>query len=83
LGKAETVIAKGGGAMTSESGMDLVCEGLEASATVAVMLKVPVVVGVPETMPVVAPRVSPAGRLPAVMDQIYGVVPPVACKPFE
>ena len=83
LGKAETVIAKDGGAMTSESGMDLVWEGLDASATVTVRLKVPVTAGVPETMPVVEPRASPAGRLPAVTDQLYGMVPPVACKPFK
>jgi hypothetical protein len=48
-----------------------------------VKLKVPVAVGVPETRPVVAPRLSPAGRLPEVMDQLYGMVPPVVCKPFE
>ena len=83
LGKAETVIANVGGAMTKESGMDLVCEGLDASATVAVKVNVPVAVGVPETMPVVVPSVSPAGRLPLVMDHVYGVVPPFACRPFE
>jgi hypothetical protein len=69
--------------MTNERGMDLDCAGLDASATVAVKLKVPGAVGVPETMPVVAPRVSPVGRLPAVIDQLYGEVPPVACRPFE
>jgi len=83
VGKAETVIANAGGVMMMESGTDLVCAGLDASATVAVTLEVPVAVGVPETMPVVAPRLRPAGRLPAVMDQLYGVVPPVACRPFE
>jgi len=69
--------------MMMESGIDLVCAGLDASATVAVTVKVPEVVGVPETRPVVPPRLSPAGRLPAVMDQLYGPVPPVACRPFE
>ena len=83
VGKAETVIANAGAVMMIESGIDLVCAGLDASATVAVTLKVPVTVGVPETRPVVAPRLSPAGRLPAVMDQLYGVMPPVACRPFE
>jgi hypothetical protein len=77
------VIAKGGGVMMIESGIDLVSAGFDASATVAVMLKVPAAVGVPVTRPVVVPRLSPAGRLPAVMDQLNGVVPPVACKPFE
>ena len=33
-------------------------------------LDVPLVVGVPEMMPVVAARVSPAGRLPEVIDQV-------------
>ena len=70
FGKAETVIASAGGAMTIESGTDFVCAGLDASATVAVTLKVPADVGVPETRPVVAPRLRPAGRLPAVIDQL-------------
>ena len=36
-------------------------------------------VGVPLMMPVLAFRVSPAGRVPAVMVQVpYGAVPPVA-----
>jgi hypothetical protein len=39
------------------------------SLTVAVKLYVPLVVGVPEMMPVVAARVTPAGRLP-VIDQV-------------
>jgi hypothetical protein len=37
-------------------------------------------VGVPLITPVEAFRVSPAGRLPAVTDQLYGVVPPVAAS---
>jgi hypothetical protein len=40
------------------------------SLTVAVKLYVPPVVGVPEMMPVVAARVSPAGRLPEVIDHV-------------
>jgi hypothetical protein len=40
------------------------------SLTVAVKLDVPLAVGVPEMIPVVASRVSPAGRLPAVIDQV-------------
>jgi hypothetical protein len=51
--------------------------------TVAVKLDVPLAVGVPEMIPVVASRVSPAGRLPAVIDQVYGEVPPLACREFE
>ena len=40
------------------------------SLTVAVKLDVPLVVGVPEMIPVVAARVSPAGRLPEVIDHV-------------
>jgi hypothetical protein len=39
------------------------------SVTVAVKLNVPLAEGVPEMIPVVAARVSPAGRLPAI-DQV-------------
>lgn len=40
------------------------------SVTVAVKVDVPVAVGVPEMVPLVAARVSPAGREPAVIDQV-------------
>ncbi len=56
--------------MTSERATDLVCAGLSASATVAVKLKVPLAVGIPEMMPVPGERLRPAGRLPALMDQM-------------
>jgi hypothetical protein len=69
--EAEIVNAGGAGAATAiESETDLVCAGLPASVTVAVKLDVPLAVGVPEIRPVLAPRASPAGRLPAVMDQV-------------
>src|SRR5689334_21962787 len=45
-----------------------VCE--LASITCTVKLLVPVVIGVPEITPVPAARVSPAGRDPAVIDQM-------------
>jgi hypothetical protein len=61
----------------------LVWAGLPASATVAVKLVVPVVVGVPEIKPDDDEMLSPAGRLPAVIDQVYGEVPPLACREFE
>jgi len=48
----------------------LVCAGVAASATAMVKLKVPLAVGVPETMPVLAPRLRPDGRLPEVIDQV-------------
>jgi hypothetical protein len=33
-------------------------------------------------MPVAAARLRPVGRLPAVIDQPYGAIPPVACRRF-
>jgi len=48
-----------------------------------VKLDVPLVVGLPETMPVVAARLSPAGSEPAVIDHVYGGVPPFAVIGFE
>ena len=35
-------------------------------------------VGVPVIAPVTAFRLKPAGSVPLVMDQLYGVVPPLA-----
>jgi hypothetical protein len=55
--------------------------GLPLSLTATVKLNVPLAVGVPEMIPVVAARVSPAGRaLPLLLgtDQVYAGVPPVA-----
>jgi hypothetical protein len=47
-----------------------------------VKLEVPLAVGVPEIKPV-GDMVSPAGRLPTLMNQLYGEVPPLACREFE
>lgn len=63
-----------------DSETDLVCAGFSASVTVAVKLAVPLAVGVPEMIPVAGTRVSPAGRLPVVIAQAYGPVPPVALR---
>ena len=57
-------------ATTMEVAADLVWTGEPLSLTVAVKLDVPLVVGVPEMIPVVAAKVSPAGRLPEVIDQV-------------
>ena len=51
-----------------------------ASVTLTVKLLVPVPVGVPEITPVLEASASPAGKVPAEMDQVYGVVPPVAAS---
>ncbi len=64
----------------SEPVIDLVRAGLDESLAVIVTEKLPPSVGVPETMPVLAARVSPAGSFPAVTDHVYGVVPPVAAR---
>lgn len=57
-------------ATTIEVAADFVCAGEPLSVTVAVKLDVPLVVGVPEIIPVVAARVSPAGNVPTVIDQV-------------
>ena len=38
------------------------------------------IIGVPETTPVVGLRISPAGRAPDVIVQVYGGYPPDACS---
>ena len=48
------------------------------SVTVIVTGKLPEAVGVPDSTPVLAFRVSPAGRLPLLTDQVRLPVPPVA-----
>ena len=48
-----------------------------ASVTRTVKVKLPAVVGVPDSRPVVGLRVSPGGRVPALTDQANGAVPPV------
>jgi hypothetical protein len=68
--KLVVVIARAAGATTIERLADFVCAGFPASATVAVKLDVPVAVGVPEISPVLEARLSPAGRLPDVIDQL-------------
>src|ERR1700733_3527101 len=47
-----------------------------ASVTFTVKLDVPSAVGVPDSAPVDAFSVIPAGRLPLLTDQVYGPVPP-------
>ena len=56
--------------------------GDSESVTVTMKFVVPVNVplGVPEITPVAAFKLRPAGRLPVVTAQLYGVIPPVACN---
>ena len=75
------VICTGDGAAPTTSVNDLVAVcavGVVESVTFAVKLNEPAAVGVPETTPVVALRLNPAGSAPELMLQLYGVVPPVA-----
>jgi hypothetical protein len=79
------VIVSGGAAAITVKDMlpvAVCCVELE-SLTITVIGKLPLVVGVPEMMPVLAARLSPAGRLPEVIDQTKGAVPPVAVRDFE
>ncbi len=48
--------------------------------TLILKLNVFATVGVPLISPVLLLRLKPGGKLPDVMDQLYGVVPPVACR---
>jgi hypothetical protein len=57
--------------------------GVVESVTITVKSNVPAVVGVPETVPVELPMVSPGGRDPVVIDQVYGGVPPVTATVAE
>jgi hypothetical protein len=45
-----------------------------------VKLEVPAVVGVPLITPVLAVRLKPAGKVPVAIDQLKGVLPPVAAN---
>ncbi len=59
------------------------CRGFSESVTLTVKGKVPKDVGVPEMTPVEVLRVSPGGREPALIDHVYGFVPPVAVSVAE
>jgi hypothetical protein len=81
-GNDDAVIVKALDATTIEVDSDPTWLGLPLSCTVAVKLNVPLAVGVPEIAP--APEsVSPAGRLPEMIDHKYGAVPPLACSACE
>lgn len=54
-----------------------VCWGEPLSATATVNVEVPLALGVPEITPALE-IVSPTGRVPDAIDQVYPGVPPVA-----
>lgn len=69
----------GCGAIVKVRLTDLLCTGMLESFTVKVSaVAVAEAVGVPLITPDEEFSTSPAGRLPLVSDQLYGVVPPVA-----
>lgn len=86
LGRDVVVIASGATLLVvvSVSPVVAVSAGLLASVTLKVS-GVPdtATVGVPVIAPVDAFSESPAGKLPLVSDQAYGVVPPVAVRVAE
>jgi hypothetical protein len=62
---------------------DFVAVSEVLSVTCAVKLNVPPDVGVPVIAPVDAFKFKPPGSAPLVIDQLYGVVPPVALRVAE
>jgi len=62
----------------STSARFAVCGVDSLSVAVTVKLLAPTVVGVPLITPVVALRLRPAGRAPAVTAYLYGPMPPAA-----
>jgi hypothetical protein len=62
---------------------DAVClmgDSLSVTVTVKITVPVRVPLGVPEIAPVLVFKDRPAGRLPVVIDHVYGVMPPAAAK---
>ena len=57
--------------------------GVVESVTFTVNVNEPDAVGVPESVPVDAARLMPAGKAPELMLQLNGVVPPLAAKVVE
>ena len=74
---SETVVIVNDGAMVIESCLVSDCEELSVTRTVKV--DVPAAVGSPLIVPPGA-RDNPAGREPALIDHVYGGVPPDAAR---
>jgi len=83
-GSGEEFVIESAGAMANENASDTALGvGVALSVTVTVKLAVPLALGSPLITPVELARLSPPGRLPEVIDHVYGAVPPVACKVYE
>ncbi len=63
--------------------VDWVRAGISLSLTATVKLAMPVVIGVPERIPVDEPSESPAGKLPEESCHTYPGVPPTTLRAFE
>src|SRR5208283_5697669 len=74
----QMVLLVGAEEMVMLNALLAICWGLPTSLTRAVNVKVPVLVGVPVMVPLAALSANPPGRDPLAIDQVYGVVPPVA-----
>ena len=72
---SELVSVNAAGLMTMVSGPVVDCVGDSESVAFTVTVEVPAVVGVPLTVQPL--MLSPAGRVPAVIVQAYGEVPPL------
>ena len=83
VARGEAVLIESSGGLTvSENGLDVICAGVSLSATCIVKLAVTGVVGVPLITPA-ADNVRPAGNVPDVALQVYGVMPPLAVNVCE
>ncbi len=63
-------MSSGVGGTTTDAGADADWIGLLLSVTVTVKVEVPLVVGVPDIVPVEDASVSPAGNWPELTDQV-------------
>ncbi len=73
-----TVIEVSAGTTVMVRALVTVCTGLLESLTPTVKLKTPTATGVPAMAPLAAFSANPAGKDPPAMDQVYGVMPPLA-----
>lgn len=80
LGRLLVVTSRVAGATVMERAFVAVCAVVAESNAWTVKDAVPEVVGVPEITPVEAFKLRPAGSAPALMPQVYGVVPPEAAS---
>ena len=74
-GKVAVVMVNAGGAVTVIV-MLWLAKSFAASVTWKVTELLPAPVGEPVMAPVLAFKLNPAGSVPAVIDHVYGLVPP-------